>query len=79
MAWLQFNPFIFEETSKIVVHIRKDHVNRQRILLAASNNEHIQNFNDTRMFQCLEDFNFPESSHRHAFLFVMHKNPFQSD
>jgi hypothetical protein len=52
---LQCNPFILE---KVVIHMRKDHVNRHRIFLAVfaamsiscspSNNEHVLNFNDTK-------------------------------
>jgi hypothetical protein len=35
MAGLQFDPFVFKKTRKVMIHIREDHVYRKRIVCGA--------------------------------------------
>jgi len=44
-----------------------------------SNNNHINDVYDARVFESFEDFDFSESSDRHPFLLVVHKNPLKGN
>ena len=44
-----------------------------------SHNKHIQDIDNARVFQGLQNFNFPKSSNRHPLFLVVHQNPFQRD
>ena len=44
-----------------------------------SNNNHINDVYDARVFECLKDFDFSESSDRHPFLLVVHENPLEGN
>ena len=44
-----------------------------------SDNKHIQDFHNTRVFQGFEDLDLTQRSHRHPFLLVVHQNAFESD
>ena len=40
-----------------------------------SNNNHIDDVYDGRVFESFEDLDFSEGSDRHPFLLIVHKNP----
>ena len=44
-----------------------------------SNDNHINDVNDARVFEGFEDLNFSESGDRHPFLLVVHEDPFQGN
>jgi hypothetical protein len=44
-----------------------------------SKNKHVTDFDDTRMFQSLENLDFSKGSDRHTLLLVVHENPLKSD
>ena len=44
-----------------------------------SNDDHINDVNDARMVESLEDFDLPESRDRHPFLLVVHENPLEGN
>lgn len=44
-----------------------------------SNNNHINDVYDTRVFEGFKDFDFSESSDGHPFLLVVHENPLKGN
>jgi hypothetical protein len=44
-----------------------------------SNNNHINDIYDARVFESFEDFDFSKSSDRHPFLLVVHENPLKGN
>ena len=44
-----------------------------------SNDNHINDIDDARVFESFEDLDFSEGSDRHSFLLVVHENPLQGD
>jgi len=44
-----------------------------------SDDNHINDVNDARVFEGFEDLDFSESSDRHPFLLVVHEDPLQGD
>ena len=53
--------------------VSSDH--RRGGIKATSNDNHVNDVDDARVFESLEDFDFSESSDRHPFLLVVHENP----
>lgn len=53
--------------------VSREHGSEERKL--TSNDNHINNVNDARVFESLEDFDLSECGDRHPFLLVVHENP----
>lgn len=95
MTWGQLDTFVFEKASEVMVHVWKNHVHRDgsglawnhclnhdhrhRELRLTSNNNHVNDVDDTWVFERLKNLDFSEGSDRHPFLLVVHENPLEGN
>jgi hypothetical protein len=95
VTWDQLDTLIFKKASKVVIHVWKNHVNRNGRALAwrdcvscddrnresglASNNNHVNNIDDARVVECLKNLDLSEGSYGHSFLLVVHENPLEGN
>lgn len=94
VTWGQLNTFVFKKAGKVVVHVRKGHVHRNGETLAwndckvvitkienrlTSNDNHVNNVDDTRVVERFKNLDFSQGSDRHPFLLVVHENPLEGN